>query len=170
MLVQVIRHERKRPTPDQQLLPKPPTKICRRQRAYNACVLLEFMSKSPPGKTTAEFLSLNRSRASNDSIGSALAIHRRDASGRLARGRPKRMEIQLALMLAQEVEKPLVVIRGHVECLHQPAVVPPRLEQALAHEGADIVARQIAPHEGPVDGRPERFAAIDHAFEQILGA
>ena len=74
----------------------------------------------------------------------------------------------MAAVLAQEVEEPLVVLRFHVEQLHERLVVPARLLESHPYQVPHVFARQIARHERLVRDIPERLALEQDAIEQRL--
>ena len=75
----------------------------------------------------------------------------------------------MAAVLAQEVQEALVVLRRHVEELHEGLVVAARLLEADAHQVTDVLARDVAGHERLVGDVPERLAAQQQPVEQGLG-
>ena len=78
------------------------------------------------------------------------------------------LERDVALVLPEEVQELLVVLRRHVEALHQHLVVAARVLEAEPDDVADIVAGEVARHERLVDLRPERRAVREHPIEQHL--
>ena len=80
---------------------------------------------------------------------------RRDVDG------AERLKRQMAIVLFQERQEALVVVRGHVEVAEQEAIAALCLLQAAANEESDVLAGQIAFHEARVDARPERFLVHD---------
>src|SRR5688572_19373890 len=96
---------------------------------------------------------------------------RRRGVGLVLRARrhvPKELEWDVALVLPQEVEEPLVVLGRHVEARDQQLVVAKCMLQAKPNHFPDVVSGQVARHERLVDRRPERFPSVDQPGEQRL--
>src|SRR6266545_3778761 len=92
------------------------------------------------------------------------AAKRCDATGSVGSdGQPHRrcaaevLERQMALMLSQEVQETLVIVRRHVEQLDQAAVVASGALEAVADDLLQFLAREVPRHERAVDYGPERL-------------
>src|SRR5262245_17306031 len=82
---------------------------------------------------------------------------------------PVFLEGQLAIVLAEKVQEPLVLAGFHVEQSEHDLVVAPSLLEALVDEIAHVGAGDLTIHVERIDRRPERLAVIDELLEQIVG-
>src|SRR4051794_19868296 len=78
------------------------------------------------------------------------------------------LERQLAVVLAQEIQKPLVVARLHIEKLRDNLVVTSSILESFAHEVADVAACDFALHIKRVDNGPERLALLYQFLIEIV--
>src|SRR5204862_4015961 len=92
----------------------------------------------------------------------------RVAQQRVAIDLPIRLEGQLALVLAQEVQELLVVRRLHVEEAHDDLVAAARFLEALAHQVAHVGPRNVALHVERIHGGPEALATGGEALVEIV--
>src|SRR5262245_25945022 len=76
-------------------------------------------------------------------------------------GAAELLERQMAVVLPQEIEEPLVIVGRHVEQLHEAAVAAACVLEPAADDFLQVGPGQIARHERAIDRRPERFAALD---------
>ncbi len=74
------------------------------------------------------------------------------------------LDRQVALVLPQHIQKPLV-IRRDVEQLRHTFVAPSGEAESLANDRAQIVASDVPRHERLVDDGPERFTVTHHPLE-----
>src|SRR5262245_18759731 len=81
---------------------------------------------------------------------------------------PVFLERQLAIVLAQEIQKPLVVARLHVEELRHYLVIATRVLEPLAHEIAHIAARDLALHVERIDNGPERLPLLHQLLVEVI--
>src|SRR5262249_27893893 len=79
------------------------------------------------------------------------------------------LERELAIVLAEEIQEPLVLARIHVEQARHDLVVASRLLESAADDFPDVRARDLAIHEQRVHRRPEGFTLLDDALVEIVG-
>ena len=78
-------------------------------------------------------------------------------------------ERKLAIMLPEEVQELLVVVRIHVEQLHDDLVASASLLETALHEVPDIRLGDLTLHVEWVDRRPERLPIIDKLLIELVG-
>src|SRR5688500_19010021 len=81
---------------------------------------------------------------------------------------PKIFERQLAIVLAQKIQEPLVFVRLEIEHARHELVVASRFLEAAADELADIAARDFALHVERIDDRPERLSLLSELSVQLI--
>src|SRR5688572_33509708 len=79
------------------------------------------------------------------------------------------LERDLAVVLPEEVEEPLVVARLHVEETRHDLVVAARLLEPAANHLAHVRPRDLAVHEQRIHGRPDRLGLFANAFMGLVG-
>ena len=77
-------------------------------------------------------------------------------------------ERNLAVVLAEEVEEPLVVASLHVEQPRDDLVVASRFLESPPHDLSHICASYLTIHEQRIYRSPERFVLLDHPLVEIV--
>src|SRR5688572_15088869 len=81
---------------------------------------------------------------------------------------PVLLERHLAVMLAEEIQEPLVIAGFHVEESCHDLVVATGFFQTASHDFAHVAPRNLALHVQRVDGRPEGLTLIEHPLVQVV--
>src|SRR5262245_55462057 len=81
---------------------------------------------------------------------------------------PILFERNLAVVLAEEIEKSLVVAGFHVEQTRDDLIVPARFFQPPPDHFSDIRSGDFAVHEERVHSRPERLVLLNHSLVEII--
>src|SRR5262249_27750726 len=82
---------------------------------------------------------------------------------------PELLERELAIVLAQEVQKLLVVAWIHVEQLAHDLVVAARLLESFADDVAHVLPSNLTLHVERIYGGPERFAFLGELLVEVVG-
>ena len=93
-------------------------------------------------------------------VGLVVALH--EAGGNCA----EPLKRHVALVLAKEVEKPLVVLRWHVEGRDEQLVVAARVLETEADDFSEVMSGEIAGHEWLIDHRPEGLLRVEDPIEE----
>src|SRR3954447_22341702 len=82
--------------------------------------------------------------------------------------RPEFAVVHLALVRGEEVVEFLIILRLHPEQRQEGTVTPAARAQAAPHQLSHVVAGNVGSQEQWVDVRPERAAALDQGFVQLV--